>query len=137
MNHDEVNGDNYKDKKDHLLDYVNSDAFCTFFSYARYCRVMDEITGFSKEDSLSAPGLGWKFFNSLRTEEDEHKYTYNDKSVRHFVRQSIKSGRVCSFNEYYQLKTSDDVIKLLSRERKIEGNVYDNIEAYMKKRMIV
>ena len=35
---------------------------------------MEEITGSGMKDCLSAPGLGWKNFNSLRTEEDEPIY---------------------------------------------------------------
>ena len=60
---------------------------------------MDEITRFSMKDCLSLPGLGWKYFNSLRTEKDERIYTYNDKYMRWFVRESIKRGRVCAFNQ--------------------------------------
>ena len=60
---------------------------------------MEEITGFSMKDSLSAPRFGWRYFNSLRSEEDEPIYTYNDKYMRHFVRQYIKGGRVCAFNQ--------------------------------------
>ena len=48
------------------------------------------------KDCLPLPGLGWKHFNSLRTEQDEPIYTYNDKNMRWFVRQSIKGGRVCA-----------------------------------------
>ena len=40
---------------------------------------MEEITGFSMKDYLSLPGLGWKSFNSLRSEEDELIFTYHDK----------------------------------------------------------
>ena len=58
MNHDEVECNNFKDKRDKWLDYVKQDVLCTAFSYARLCKAMDEITGFSKKDSLSAPGLG-------------------------------------------------------------------------------
>ena len=100
MNHDDVDGNNYKDKKDEWLDSVKQDVLCTAFSYARYCKAM-QITGFGMKDCLSLPGLGWKYLNSLRTEEDEPIYTYNDKYMRHFVRQSIKGGRVCAFNQYY------------------------------------
>ena len=50
---------------------------------------MEEITGFGMKDCLSLSGSGWKFFNSLRTEEDEPIYTYNDKYMKRFVRQSI------------------------------------------------
>ena len=31
------------------------------------------------KDCLSLPRLGFKYFNSLRREEDEPLYTYNDK----------------------------------------------------------
>ena len=111
MNHDEVYSDTWKDKKSEWLDYVNNDVLCTAYSYARYIKAMDEITGFSKKDCLSLSGLGWKYFNSLRTEEDEPIYTYNDKYMRWFVRQSIKGGRVCAFNQYYESKHCDDILK--------------------------
>ena len=52
--------------------------------------------------------------------------------MRWFVRQSIKGGRVCSFNQYYESKISDDVLKIISKELNLKGNVYDIIEAYMK-----
>ena len=48
---------------------------------------MEESTGFGMKDCLSLPGLGWKKFRLLRTEEDEPIYTYNDKHMRWFVRQ--------------------------------------------------
>ena len=79
MNHDDIDVDNYKDKKDIWLPYVKNDVLCTAYSYARYIIAMDEITGFSMKKSLSLPDLGWKNFNSLRTEEDEPIYTYVDK----------------------------------------------------------
>ena len=82
MNHDDIDGDNYKEKKDIWLPYVKNDVLCTAYSYARYIKAMEEITRFSLKDCLSLPGLGWKYFNSLRTEEDEPIYTYNDKYMR-------------------------------------------------------
>ena len=35
MNHDDIDGDNYKDKKDIWLPYVKNDVLCTAYSYAR------------------------------------------------------------------------------------------------------
>ena len=52
--------------------------------------------------------------------------------MRHFVRQAIKGGRVCVSNQYYKTKICDDVLKIISKELKSEGNVYDIIEAYIK-----
>ena len=73
---------------------------------------MEEITGFSMKGCLSLPGMGRKKFNCLRTEEDEPVYTYNDKYTRWFVRQSIKGGRVCAFNQYHKSeKICDDILK--------------------------
>ena len=132
MNHDDINGDNYKDKKDIWLPYVKNDVLCTAYSYARYNKAMEEIKRFSMKDCLSLPGLGWKYFNSLRTEEDEPIYTYNDKYTRWFVLQSIKGGRVCAFNQYYKSKHCDDILKIINKELVVKGTVYDTIEAYME-----
>ena len=101
-NHDEVDGDKYKDKKDEWLDYVKQDLLSTAFSYARYCKAMQETTRFSMKDCLALPGLGLKYFNSLRTKEDEPTYTYNDKFMRWFVREAAYGGRVCAFNQIYK-----------------------------------
>ena len=131
-NHDDIDGDNYKDIKDIWLPYVKNDVLCTAYSYARYIKAMEEITGFSMKDCLSLPGLGWKYFNSLRTEEDEPIYTYNDKYMSWFVRQSIKRGRVCAFNQYYKSKYCDDILKFINKELAVKGTVFDTIEAYME-----
>ena len=132
MNHDDIDGDNYKDKKEIWLPYVKNDVLCTAYSHARYIKAMEEITGFSMKDCLSPPGLRWKNFNSLRTEEDESTYTYNDNYMRWFVRQSIKGGRVCAFNQYYKSTHCDDILKIINKELAVKGTVYDTIEAYME-----
>ena len=133
MDHDEINANNYKDKKDIWLPYVKNDVLCTAYSYARYIKAMEEITGFSMKDCLSLPGLGWKYFNSLRTEDDEPIYTYNDKYMRWFVRQSIKAGNVCAFNQYYKSKHYDDIKSILVKELGIKNdNIFNIIEEYLR-----
>ena len=132
INLDEIGYNNNKDRTDEWLPYLKNDVFCTAFSYARYCKAMQEITGFSMEDCLSAPGIGWKYFKSMREENDEPIYTYNDKNMNWFVRQSIKGGRVCAINQYYKSKNCDKVLKILSEELNVIGNVDDIIEVYVK-----
>ena len=132
MNHDEVDVNNYKDKQSEWLPSVKNDVICTNFCYARYIKAMEELTGLSKKDCLSLPGLGWKDFNSLRTEEDEAIYTNNDKYMRWFVRQSINGGRVCAFNQSYKSEHCDDILKIINKELAVEGTVYDTIEPYME-----
>ena len=58
-------------KKSEWRDYVKNDVIFTAFSFARYTKAMQEITEFGMKDCLSLPGLGWKNFKSLRTDEDE------------------------------------------------------------------
>ena len=132
MDHDEIDVNIYKDKINEWWPYVKNDVLCTAFSYARYIKAIEEITRFSMKGCLSLPDLGWKFFNSLRTEEDEQKYTYADKYMRWFLRQSIKGGRVCVFYQYYKSKLCDDILKIINKELAVKGTVYDTIEAYMK-----
>ena len=131
MNHDDIDGNNYNDKKDVWLPYVKMDVLSTSSCYARYSKAMQEITGFSMKDCLSLPGLGFKYFNSLRTDQDELRYTYNDKYMRHFVRQAAYAGRVCAFNQYYKSKICDDILNIISKDINVEGNSYEKIEAFM------
>ena len=90
---------------------------------------MEEITGFSIRDCLSLPGLGSKKFISLRTDQEEPIYTYNDKYMSWFVRQSIKGGRVCASNQYYKSQLCHDILKIISEELNVKGITYDIIEA--------
>ena len=132
MNHDEVDGNIYKDKMNDWLSYVKNDVLCTAFSYARYSKVMQEIAGFSMKDCLSLPGLGLKYFNNFRTEQDEDIYTYNDKYMRWFVRQAAYGGRVCAFNQYFKSEICDDNLKIISKELCVKRNDFDIIETYME-----
>ena len=130
MNIDDTDGNKYKDKKDIWLPFVKMNVLSTSFCYARYSKAMQEITRFSMKDCLSLPGLGFKYFNSLRTDQDELIYTYIGKYMRHFVRQAAYGGRVCAFNQYYKSKLCDDILNIISKELNVEGNTYEK-EAYM------
>ena len=132
MDHEDVYEDTWKDKKSEWLPYVKKDVLCTAFSYARYCKAMEKNTGFSMKDCSSLPGLGWKYFNSLRTEEDEPIYTYNDKYMRWFVRQSVKGGRVCAFNQYYKSNHFEDIKNIISKFLNVKGDIYEIFEEYLK-----
>ena len=129
-NHDEIDENDLRNKKDEWLTYVKNDFLCTAYSYARYSKAMEEIIKLSMKDCSSLPGLGWKYFNSLRTKEDEPIDTHNDKYMRWFIRQSIKGGKVCAFNQYYQSETCDDILNI-SERLNVEGNNYDKVETYM------
>ena len=99
MNHDDVDGNKYRDKISEWSPFVKNNVLCTAINYARYCKAMQEITAFSMKDYLSVPGLRLKYFNSLRTDQDDSIYTYNDKNMKWFVRKAAYGGLVCAFNQ--------------------------------------
>ena len=97
----------------------------TAFSYARFSKGLEELTGFGMKNSLILPSLANKYFNSLRDESDEPIYTYNDEFMRHFVRQSIKGGRCSALNQYYKSNILQEVFNIISKELNVNGN--DNV----------
>ena len=108
-----------------MVAYLKNDVLSTAFSYARYSKGIEESTGFAMKNSLTLPSLANKYFNSLRDENDEPIYTYNDEFMRHFVRQSIKGGRCSALNQYYKSNIAQEVFNIISKELNVNGN--DNV----------
>ena len=93
MDHCEIYEDTWEDKQHEWLAYLKNNVLSTAFRYARYTMGMEEITGLGMKNSITLQSLADKFFNSLRNENDERIYTYNDENMRCFVRKSVKGGR--------------------------------------------
>ena len=125
LEHDEIFEDNWEEKEIECSPYLKNDVLSTAFSYARYSKGMEELTGFGMKNSLTLPSLANKYFNSLREENDEPIYTYNDDFMRHFVRQSIKGGQCSALNQYYKSNISQEVFNIISKELNFNGN--DNV----------
>ena len=64
----------------------------------------------------------------MRDENDEPIYTYNDKYMRWFVRQSVKGVRCAAFNLYYKSIISDEVFNIISKEVDIKGNICEILD---------
>ena len=122
LEHDEVFEDNWEEKEIEWLPYLKNGVLSTAFSYARYSKGMEELTGFGMKISLTLPALANKFFNSLRDENDEPIYTYNDEYMRHFVRQSIKGGRCSALTQYYKSAISQEVFNIISKKLNVYGD---------------
>ena len=125
LEHDEIFEDNWEEKENECLPYLKNDVLSTAFSYARYSKGMEELTGFGMKNSLTLQSLANNYFNSLSDESDEPIYTYNDEIMRHFVRQSIKGGRCSALNQYYRSNISQEVFNIFSKELNVNGN--DNV----------
>ena len=135
LEHDEIFEDNWEEKENEWLPYLQNDVLSTAFSYARYSKRMEELTEFGMENSLTLPSLANKYFNSLRDESDEPIYTHNDEYMRHFVRQSIKGGRCSALNQYYKSNISQEVFNKISKELNIDDindNVCEIIDKYFE-----
>ena len=132
LEHDEIFENNWEEKENEWLPYLKNDVLSTAFSYARYSKGMEELTGFGMKNSLTLPSLAIKYYNSLRDESDEPIYTYNDEFMRHFVRQSIKGGRCSALNQYFKSNISQEVFNVISKELNVNGNDEDVCEIINK-----
>ena len=126
LEHDEIFEDNWKEKENEWLPYLKNDVLWTAFSYARYSKGMEELTGFGMKNSLILPSVANKYFSSLRDKNHEPIYTYNDEFIKHFVRQSIKGGRCSTLNQYFKSNISDEVFNVISKELDI-NDISDNV----------
>ena len=59
---------------------------------------------------------------SSRNPSDEPISSYADKYMRHFVRQSIKVGKVGAFNQSYESQISNKVFETIGDELEANGN---------------
>ena len=125
LEHDEIFKDNWEEKENELLPYLKNDVLSTAFSYARYSEGMEKLTGFGMKNSSNLPSLANIYYNSLRDENDEPNYTYNDELMRHFVRQSIKGGGCSALNQNYKSNISAEVFNIISKELNVNDN--DNV----------
>ena len=89
---------------------------------------MEELTGFGMKNSLTFLSLAKKYFNSLRDENDEPIYTYNDDFMRYFVRHSMKGGRCSALNQSHKSTISDEVFNSISKELNVNGIVCEIID---------
>ena len=84
---------------------------------------MDDLTGFGVKFSLNLPSFAKKVFNSLKDENDEPIYAYNDEFKLYFLRQGIKSGRCSALNQYYKSIASDEVFNIISKKLDMNGTI--------------
>ena len=92
---------------------------------------MQKMSGFGIKDCLTEASLGWKCFGTYN--KDREFYTFNDKYVRDFIRKSIKGGRVCAFNRYFESNHFDEIMSTIKKHLKINDNEISNIiDKYLK-----
>ena len=127
----EVFADNCREREIEWLDYVKNNVLCTVLSKSGFSKAMEGITGFGMKDCVSLPKLGWKNFKSLRKDEDEVIYTYDDNYMKRFLRQNIKGGRVCSYIQFFNWKLCDKILNCVSEDLKVNGIVYEFIAKYV------
>ena len=89
---------------------------------------MESLTGFGMKNSTTLPSLINKFFNSVRIENVEFIYTYNDEDQRRFLRLSIREGKCVALNQRYKSSFSNKVFDIISEKLHANGNVCENVE---------
>ena len=93
---------------------------------------MEELTGFGIKNSITLPSVANKSFNSLRNENDEPIYTYNDEYMRYFVRKSIKGGGCAALNQYINLSFLMKFLEISPLEFKNNGSLCEILYKYFE-----
>ena len=65
-----------------------------------FSKGLEEQTGFGMKKWLIVLSLENNFLNSLRDENNEPIYTYNNEYMQYFVRRSRKGGSCATLNQY-------------------------------------
>ena len=126
--------DIWEAKENEWLLYLKNNVLLAVFSYARYSEGMEELTGFGMKNSLTLPSRANKNFKSLRDENDEPIYSYNEEFMRHFVRQSIKEECCSTLDQYYKSTISDQVFNIMSQVLGVNGNLSEILDKNFEKK---
>ena len=89
---------------------------------------MEEKTWLLYEKSLTLPNLANKHFDSLRDENNEPIYTYDEEYMRRFVRRNIQGSRCSALDPYYKSIILDEVFNIISKELDIIGNICEVLD---------
>ena len=71
MEHDEIYEGTWEARENERLSYVKNDVLSTDFCYARYTKGMEELTYFSRKNSLTLPNLANTIFIKSGDDNDE------------------------------------------------------------------
>ena len=132
MEHNEIIEDMWEAKENEWLRYAKNDVLSTVLCYAKYITGMERSTNFSMKNSLTLQSLANKNFNSLRDENDEAIYTYTDPFMRNYERKIVKGSRCNVFNQHFKSEIRDEVLKIISKELNLNGNICDLLEKYFE-----
>ena len=73
---------------------------CLAFIYDIHSVKMQKMSGFGIKECFTEASLGWNCFGKfLKIREF---YTFNDKFVRKFFRESIRGGKVSALKRYFE-----------------------------------
>ena len=125
IEHSLINKNNFVELRHFWEPYLISDVLCLAFIYARHSMEMQKMTGFGIKDCLTEASLGWKCFGTYN--KDREFYTFNDKYVRSFIRNSIKEGRCGAFIRYFESNQFDEIMSTIKKHLKINDNEISNI----------
>ena len=125
IEHSIINKNNFVELRHIWEPHLISDVLCLDFIYARHSMEMQNMTGFGIKGCLTEASLGWKCFGTYN--KDREFYTFNDKYVRSFIRNSIKGGRCGAFIRYFESNQSDEIMSTIKKHLKIDDNETSNI----------
>ena len=73
---------------------------------------IQKFSGFGMKDCLTGASRGWNCFRTYNKDREFH--TLNDKYVRHFIRKSIKGGRVADFQTFFESNHCEEILNTIN-----------------------
>ena len=125
IEHSVINKNNFVELRHIWEPYLISDVLCLAFIYARHSMEMQKMSGFGIKDCLTEASLRWKCFGKYN--KFKEFYTFNDKYVRSFIRNSLKGGKCGAFNKYFESNQFDEIMSTIKKHLKINDNEIANI----------
>ena len=125
---DEIYEDTWEDEEHEWLLYFKNDVLSAAFSYARYSKGLEEMTGFGMKNIITLLSFAKYSFNSMRDEKEEPIYTYTDDYMRYFVRKSINDVRCSTSNQYQKPINSNEVCNVMSTESGVNVKVCETLD---------
>jgi hypothetical protein len=97
LDHDDITKDNFMNKISEWRPYLQLDVISLACVITKFNKIMTDLVGQNMQSCISSPQLtlkGWMSHIKGKEQDETVVHTHTDKYARHFIRKTVKGGRV-------------------------------------------
>jgi hypothetical protein len=125
LDHNAITADNYMELRPQWEPYLKLDVISLACCIAKYNSIMKTLVGQNMQSCISSPQLTLKGWTGSLP-KDECVKTHRDKYIRHFIRQTVKGGRVFATIKNFESPLWSKIKEILMRFADLNGFRDDN-----------